>query len=139
MLLGKYETWKQGGTLGLSIFKRAANPEISKELIAYTFDSQWYADYMSMNFPVGVPAYEKTLQTTLWNSGAGLGLKQQATLENQNYGWPCTDIKVIRADAQAQLDFAFSKTLQKVILGGKTTEIAVKELEQYLVELKADQ
>jgi multiple sugar transport system substrate-binding protein len=139
MLLGKHETWKTGGTIGLSIFKKAPYPDISKQVIEYALDSEWYTQYMSMNFPVNAPPYEKTLQDPLWSSGVGLELQKQANLENTNYGWPCTKIEVVRTDSQAQLDFAFSKTLQKVILGGQSPESAVKELEQYLIQLKSEQ
>lgn len=136
--LGDYEAWREPGTIMLSVFEDCKNLELSEELLLYVMDSDWYEEYMDMNYPVSVPVYEKTSEAEVWKSGLGKSLMDQCTsaMENRSYGYPCTDSAVMRADAQAQKDFLFSKTLLKVILNGQTPEEAVGELEQQLNDLK---
>lgn len=136
--LGEYETWKQPGLIMLSIFKDAKNMDLSKELLQYVLDSEWYTSYMDMMYPVGVPVYEESTQASIWETDLGQELVKQSTLENVYYGYPCNDPIIARADAQAQRDFLFSKTLLRVILNGETAEQSVAQMEQELIDLKAE-
>lgn len=44
--LGDYETWKEPGRNMLSVFKGARDVELSKDLIRYVFEPEWYDEYM---------------------------------------------------------------------------------------------
>lgn len=136
--LGEYQTWKEPGTNMLSIFKDAKNQELSKELLLYIMDAEWYTDYMDMMYPVSIPVYEKSAEAGVWQTDLGQELVKQSTLENMNYGYPSDDPVVARADGQAQRDFLFSKTLLRVILNGETPEDSVAQLELELIDLKEE-
>lgn len=136
--LGDYQTWKEPGTNMLSIFKDAKYPDLSKELLRFIIDAEWYTSYMDMMYPVSVPVYEESTQAGVWESELGQELVKQSTLENMYYGYPCNDVAVARADAQAQRDFLLSKTLLRVILNGESAEDSVAQLEQELISLKAE-
>lgn len=136
--LGDYQTWKEPGTNMLSIFKGVKNPELSKELLLYIMDSEWYTNYMDMMYPVSVPAYQKSAEAGVWQTELGQELVKQSTLENMYYGYPSNDPVVARTDGQAQRDFLFSKTLLRVILNGESAEESVAQLEQNLIDLKAE-
>lgn len=136
--LGDYQTWKEPGTNMLSVFKDAKNPDLSKELLLYIMDADWYTSYMDMMYPVSIPAYEESTKAGVWQAELGQELVRQSSLENMNYGYPSSDPIVARADAQAQRDFLFSKTLLRVILNGESPEDSVAQLEQELIDLKAE-
>lgn len=135
---GEYEAWKEPGRNMLSIFKGAPDVELSKDLIRYVFEPEWYNEYMEMNFPVNVPVFNDALQADMWKSGDGLALVEQAEYENKSFGYPSTDSAVIRADASSLQNFLFSKTLIKIISEGQSPEDAVAWLETELNELKSD-
>lgn len=134
--LGEYEAWKEPGRNMLSVFKGARDVELSKDLIRYVFEPEWYDEYMEMNYPVNVPVFSNALQDKIWQSGDGLALVQQAEHENSSFGYPSTDPAVIRADASSLQNFMFSKTLIRVITEGQSPEDAVAQLEKELNELK---
>ena len=135
---GEYESWKEPGRNMLSIFKGAPDVELSKDLIRYVFEPEWYDEYMEMNFPVNVPVFDDALQDDMWKSGDGLALVEQAEYENSSFGYPSTDPAVVRADASSLQNFLFSKTLIRIISEGQSPEDAVAQLETELNELKSD-
>lgn len=138
LLQSENETWKEPGRNMLSIFKGVEDLALSKELIQYVFEPDWYNEYMAMNFPVNVPVFENALQDDQWKTGDGKSLVEQAEYENSSFGYPSTDAAIVRADASCLQNFMFSKTLIRVISEGSSPEDAVKQLESELNALKEE-
>ena len=137
--LGENETWKEPGRSVLAIFKGAPDVELSKDLLRYIYDEEWYSEYMDLNYPVNVPAYAKIQEEGIWNEGIGAQLVAQVANENRSFGYPCVDDSaVIRADASSLQNFMFSKMLIKVVTGQETPEDAIKGFAEELENLKEE-
>lgn len=136
--LGDYETWMNPGTISLSIFKGVKDLELSKELLVYAMQTEWYNDYMSMNFPVFIPVYTATRDSNIWAEKVGGQSILQSEPSNQGYGYPCKDSAVIRADGYACTNFLLSKTILRVLVDGESVEDSVAQLEQELIDLKQE-
>ncbi len=135
-----YTPWSEPSNGSYSIFEGCRYPELSEEMLQYVFgDNDWYTnDYISNMFPVNIPTYENATEGEVWSSELGTALMTTSLEEDYNhkFGWPCTDPVVMRADAQSEKDFSFSKTVLRVILDGMTAEDSVAQLEQELNTIK---
>lgn len=136
--LGESETWKEAGRSMLSVFKGVQDVELSKDLLRYVFDAEWYNEYVEMNYPVNVPVFENALEQDEWQSDDGLALVEQSQRESKSFGYPSDDSAVVRADASALQNFMFSKTLIRVISEGQSPEEAVEQFEEELNNLKTE-
>lgn len=135
---GENEAWKEPGRNMLSIFKGVDDVELSKDLIRYVFQPEWYNEFMEMNFPVNVPVFSDALEQDTWKDGDGALLVQQSVYENSSFGTPSTDSAVIRADASELQNFMFSKALIRIISEGQSPEDSIAQFETELNDLKAE-
>lgn len=135
-----FTPWSEPSNGSYSIFEGCKHPELSEEMLQYVFeDNDWYTnDYISNMFPVNIPTYENAVEGEVWSSELGTALMTTSLEEDYNhkFGWPCTDPVVMRADAQSEKDFSFSKTVLRVILDGMSPEDSVAQLEQELNTIK---
>lgn len=128
---GDHESWSNINYIMFSIFNKAEQKDLAKDLLKSFFDQEWYDAYIESGFPVAGPVFEKTLETEKWKSDIGQQILPQSYL-GRRYGYPSEDPSVAVADAKAYNDFVLSKTMQKVLLDNMSAEDAVSELEQEL-------
>lgn len=135
-----YSPWSEPSTGKFGIFKGCKNPELSKELISYVMDPEWYSSYIEQLFPVNSPTYQGTIEDDIWQSELGQQLTAITLSEayNHQFGYPCTDPVVQMADSESEINYYFSKTVLRVLLEGMSVEDSVEQLESELIELKED-
>jgi len=131
---GKTGTNPLASYISLAIFKDTKYQDLSKELLKWVFDLEWYNSYEKENYPVTAPAYEQTVKSDVWQQPVGKLVCEMAA-SSRPYGYPSNDPKVIVADSKAYTELLVSKTLQKVILQDMKPEQALAELQTRLAEI----
>lgn len=131
---GKSGTNPLASYISLAVFKESRYQDLSKELLKWVFNLEWYNTYEKENYPVTAPAYEQTVKSDIWQQPVGKLVCDMAA-SSKPYGYPSTDPKVIVADSKAYTELLVSKTLQKVILQNMEPGQALAELQTRLAEI----
>ena len=136
---GRDSNVTMGFAAGLSIMKDSDQVDLSKELIKYLFQKEWYNEYLEITAPVYAPVFQDCEGSGIWADPNNAQVLAYAKNSKGYYGYPVATVKGRSVAAKNYFTFPMSNMLNQVVTGAEDVDGAIsgtiedlKELEQLM-------